>query len=257
MEQKTLSIQDFAKNAEKRFKKVEDIKTIGIVIADDDEYAPLYKYVEKFGGKEFSFYERKGHEIELKTDGGFLRLRFILCGIGKVNAALAAGKLINDGCDAILNSGLSGGISGISRGELMVGTSFMEHDFDLRCFGYKLGEKPGQKFIYEGSKKLNDVFLSRYPEIKSGAIVSGDSFVSDAELRDILKNEFGAMSCDMESAAIAYICSQSGTPFLALRRISDDAGEDATVSYRDMNVLRESCLLDIIFEALPDIAKAL
>ncbi len=236
---------------------MEKIKNIGIVIADDEEYAPLLKYVEKHEGQEFWFYNRKGHEIELKTDYGVLKLRFILSGIGKINAALAAQKLISDGAEIILNSGLSGGISGIARGEMMVGKTFMEHDFDLRCFGYKLGEKPGQKSIYEGSEKLNEIVIKKYPQIKEGAVVTGDSFVNDSELRDILKNEFSAMSCDMESAAIAYICDESKTPFMALRRISDDAGDDAGESYREMNDLKESCLIDIIFDILPEIAASI
>ncbi len=229
---------------------MEEVKTIGVVIADDEEYAPLMEYVEKYSGKEFSFYNRKGHEFEL--EGGKIKVRFILSGIGKINAALAAHKLISDGADVILNAGLSGGISGISRGEIMVGKTFMEHDFDLRCFGYKLGEKPGQKSIYEASKKLNRIVMNKYKGIKCGPVVTGDSFVSDSVLRDILKNEFGAMSCDMETAAIAYICDESKIPFMSIRKISDDAGDDANSSYREMNELRESCLIDIIFEILPD-----
>ena len=231
---------------------MDEIKTIGVVIADDEEYAPLMEYVEKYSGKEFSFYNRKGHEFEL--DG--IKVRFILSGIGKINAALAAQSLISEGANIILNAGLSGGISGISRGEIMVGKTFMEHDFDLRCFGYKLGEKPGQKSIYEASQKLNKIVMDKYQGIKCGPVVTGDSFVSDSALRDILKNEFGAMSCDMETAAIAYICDESKTPFMSIRKISDDAGDDANSSYREMNKLRESCLIDIIFETLPDIISA-
>jgi len=230
--------------------------TIGIVIADKDEYAPVMEYAKKYSGEEFSFYNRKGHSIILNLEDREIELRFLLCGIGKINAVLGAQKLINDGADIILNCGLSGGISGISRGELMVGTSFLEHDFDLRCLGYKLGEKSGQKYIYNGNETINKIFTTKYEGIRSGVVVTGDSFVSDPELRDLLKVEFGAMSCDMESAAMAYICSEAEIPFMALRRISDDAGEGATDSYNEMNVLRESCLIDIIFDAIPDIAKA-
>ena len=43
------------------------------------------------------------------------------------------------------------------------------------------------------------------------------------------------MSCDMETAAIADICQSASVPFASLRKISDDAGESAAESYRDMN----------------------
>ena len=54
-------------------------------------------------------------------------------------------------------------------------------------------------------------------------------------LRDALKKDFGINACDMETAAIAYVASLSDTPFASLRRVSDDAGEDATEDYHDMN----------------------
>ena len=84
------------------------------------------------------------------------------------------------------------------------------------------------------------------PEAKCGTAVSGDCFVCDDVLRNSLKENFQAMSCDMETAAIAYVCSFSNVPFLALRRISDDAGNDAETSYRDMNTSNATLLSDYI-----------
>ena len=60
------------------------------------------------------------------------------------------------------------------------------------------------------------------------------------------------MSCDMETAAIAYVCEFSKVPFLALRRISDDAGADATDSYREMNSSGETLLSDYIIEIIKE-----
>ena len=56
------------------------------------------------------------------------------------------------------------------------------------------------------------------------------------------------MSCDMETAAIAYVCDFANVPFLALRRISDDAGADAVDSYREMNTAAEAVLSDYIID---------
>ena len=54
------------------------------------------------------------------------------------------------------------------------------------------------------------------------------------------------MSCDMETAAIAYVCEYSDTPFLSVRRVSDDAGNDAKNAYRAMNTSDETLLYDYV-----------
>ena len=78
--------------------------------------------------------------------------------------------------------------------------------------------------------------------------MTGDCFVNDGELREKLKTEFDAVCCDMETAAVAYVCSFAGIPFASVRRISDDAGADALVSYREMNNSGETVLSDFILE---------
>ena len=70
----------------------------------------------------------------------------------------------------------------------------------------------------------------------------------ESKKKEFLKNEFNAMSCDMESAAVAYVCSLAGIRFAAIRKISDDAGDDASSSYQDVNNLRESVLVDLLVE---------
>lgn len=229
---------------------MEKILNIGIVIADKDEYSPIMPYVEKYGGEAADIFGLTGHKFTMPINGGSCVVHSLLCGTGKVNAAAGAAFLIDRGADIIINTGLSGGISGVTRGDIVLATTLSEHDFNLMCLGYKLGEKPGQDYIYNASDMLNNHFTNIYPEIKCGAMVTGDCFVSDAELRDKLKSEFGAVACDMESAAVAYICHIANLPFVALRRISDDAGNDATTDYRSMNSLAESCLMDIVLKGI-------
>ncbi len=215
---------------------------IGIIVADIDEYKPFADYIEKTDFEEYSFLGRKGHKFFINE----AEVISILCGIGKVNATAAAMHLVDIGCDYILNFGLSGGISGVRRGDISVPSRFLEHDFDLTGIGYKPCEKPAQEYIYDADKALCDIALRLLPEAKCGTAVSGDCFVCDEALRNSLKENFGAMSCDMETAAIAYVCSFSKVPFLALRRISDDAGNDAETSYREMNTSNATLLSDYI-----------
>lgn len=221
---------------------------IGIVVADSDEYKTLLDYIKKGEYEEYSFLKRIAHKFCVENENGSAEVISILCGIGKVNATAAAMHLIDIGCDFILNYGLSGGISGISRGEIMACDRFLEHDFDLTGIGYKPCEKPSQKYIYDADKCLVKLFCDKVINVKSGTAVSGDRFVCDAELRNSLRDNFDAMSCDMETAAIAYVCDFAETPFFALRRISDDAGADAMDDYREMNTSDETVLSDYIVE---------
>lgn len=229
---------------------------IGIVIADNDEYKTLADLIKKGEFVSYEFLGRTGHKFYVKTENGEAEVISILCGIGKVNASAATMHLVDIGCDYILNYGLSGGISGISRNELSLCNRFLEHDFDLTGIGYKLCEKPNQKYIYEADKQLIDIALKLIPTAKQGTAVTGDRFICDSHTRDLLKNEFDAMSCDMETAAIAYVCDFSNVPFLSLRRISDDAGSDAVESYREMNTSDETLLSDYIIELIKLIVDA-
>ncbi len=231
---------------------MENLK-IGIIVADIDEYKPFAALIEKGKYESFTFLKRRGHKFTVEKCGKKAEVISVLCGIGKVNATAAAMHLIDIGCSIILNFGLSGGISGISRGEITAPDKFLEHDFDLTGTGYALCEKPLQEYIYSADAKLLNVAQSIISNLKLGTAVSGDHFICDDSTRDSLKANFSAMSCDMETAAIAYVCEFSSVPFLALRRISDDAGDNATESYREMNSQDDTLLSDYLIEIIKEI----
>ena len=226
---------------------MKDLK-IGIVVADKDEFAPFEEALSE--KTNFDFYNR--HAISFSHKGS--QVIAVHCGIGKVNAAIAATHLIDLGCNCILNFGLSGGISGVKRGQLCFPESFLEHDFDLTGIGYKPCEKPGQKYIYEASKELLAIAKEVFPDAAGGTAVCGDRFISKAEDQIFLKETFGATSCDMETGAIACICDMAQVDYLSLRRISDDAGDDAAESYKEMNANNE-LLSDCFIKILSAVAR--
>ncbi len=234
---------------------MENIK-IGIIVADFDEYKTLAAEIEKGEYEDYSFLGRKGHKFIINTKKGSAEVISILCGIGKVNAAAATAHFADIKCDCILNYGLSGGVSGISRNELCICDRFLEHDFDLTGIGYKPCEKPSQKYIYDSDRRLMEIAATVVTNHKVGTAVTGDRFICDDAVRESLKQEFNAMSCDMETAAIAYVCDFAGIPFLSLRRISDDAGSNAGDSYRDMNTSDETLLSDYILDIIKAIIDA-
>ncbi len=230
--------------------KMVKLLKIGIIIADIDEYRPFAEKIKKGEYKNYSFLNREGLEFSIENKTNIYTVIAILCGIGKVNATAIATHFVDIGCDYILNYGLSGGVSGISRGEITAPDKFVEHDFDLTGIGYKPFEKPLQNYIYSANEGLLSIAKTVIPNIKFGTAVSGDHFVCDVQKREYLKTEVCAMSCDMETAAIAYVCEFSNTPFLSLRRISDDAGSDATDSYREMNSQDNTLLSDYLMEII-------
>ena len=224
---------------------------IGIVVADYDEYAPFVDAMAYAVPKEHKYFNRKAVEFNL----GKANVICINCGIGKVNAATAAMYLVNMGCTYILNFGLSGGISGVHRGEIVLPDKFLEHDFDLTGIGYKPCEKPSQKYIYDADEKLLAMAKAAIGECQSGTAVCGDRFICNVDDRNFLRDTFSATSCDMETAAIASVCDMSNIPYLSLRRVSDDAGEDAYANYSEMNTGEGKTLSEVFVKVLCNLCE--
>ncbi len=219
---------------------------IGIIVADYDEYAPLLEEINQYSPQEYKYFNRLAVSFRCNdTD-----IICINCGIGKVNAATAATHLADIGCTYILNYGLSGGISRVHRGEVVLPDKFLEHDFDLTGIGYKPCEKPSQKYIYEADNILLQKAKLAIGECVGGTAVCGDRFICNAVDRDFLRDTFDATTCDMETAAIASVCDMANIPYLSLRRVSDDAGEDAYANYNDMNTLEGQTLSEVFLKVL-------
>jgi len=223
---------------------------IGIIIADIEEYKPFAAIARDFKGVETEMFGYTGHEINLPAGH---TLCVLLCGIGKVNAAAAAAYLVSLGAEAILNCGLSGGLNGILPGEITVGTRYVEHDFDLTPLGLKPAEKPRQEYIYSADNRLLRAALEVCPKAKQGVMVCGDCFISDSKKAAYLIDTFEAMSCDMESAAVASVCHRAGVPFLAIRQISDGGDESAAETYTEANNSEQAALSEIVMKMLPSL----
>ena len=54
----------------------------------------------------------------------------------------------------------------------------------------------------------------------------------------------------METAAIASVCDMANIPYLSLRRVSDDAGEDAYSNYSEMNTGEGKALSEVFIKIL-------
>lgn len=204
---------------------------IGFVIADENEYIPFLAFAKENGAKESV--RRNKESVEFSYAGKDIVA--VKCGIGKVNGAAAAAFMIaDDKVDAIVSFGLSGAISGLSKNDIVAGTTYTECDFDLTAIGYPLGKKPQDTYVYNAGKELLEAAL-RIDGVKPAVCGCGDLFLADKERKDLYKEIFNINEFDMETGAEASVCHDAGIPFLAIRQVSDTADDTAAESYRELN----------------------
>ncbi|MBQ8382694.1 MAG: 5'-methylthioadenosine/adenosylhomocysteine nucleosidase [Clostridia bacterium] len=173
----------------------------------------------------------------------------VMCGIGKVAAAICAQAMIDAfHPDLLINTGVAGGVAdGLAQGDIVIATDAVQHDFDLSLFGYAKGYMPvwgkdkGSPSPFPADEALAQKLIAAadllgYHAIR-GRVASGDIFVADADLKYTLATEFGAAVAEMEGAAIAQTAWQNGIPCAIVRAISDLADGSATLSFEEFEVI--------------------
>ena len=136
---------------------------------------------------------------------------------------------------AVVLCGVSGGLHPeYERGDLVIGSEFIQHDIDATSLGFKLGQIPFTELrsIKARHEDLRALASFSLPDaaVHFGVILSGDQFIDGAVGRD-LRNKLGGDVVDMESSAIALTCSLNQVPFLVARTISDAANESADLDF--------------------------
>lgn len=160
-------------------------------------------------------------------------------GIGKVAASVTTSLLIQQyGVNMVINTGSAGGIGeGLQVGDVVFSEKLAYFDVDVTGFGYEYGQLPaGMPLYFEASQYIIDEMKKAAEktgqQVRSGLIVTGDSFVNSPEKIAEIKSHFPeALACEMEGAAIAQTARQFNIPFLVVRAISDTADHQATMSF--------------------------
>ena len=164
----------------------------------------------------------------------------VVAGIGKVNAAAAAQKAIDDGADEILNCGVAGGLDPkMEVGDVYEISQAVEYDFDLTIInGTKLGTHNERTTPYFDCRTTG-----KFP---ARILATGDRFTNDE--KDVSNPlALGATVKDMEGAAIAHVCERCGVPCRMLKAISDVHGKGAmTGQYKDNLAKALGCLSDAL-----------
>ncbi len=196
------------------------------------------------------------HAVETETKGIFKgshadkEVYISLSGIGKVNAAIAAQRLVDlYSVECIINSGVAGGIyEKLSKLDIVISEKLTYHDFtplDIldRNPPYGSVMTADKKLVELAScacKKLNDSLVADNKQPFSayvGTVVSGDCFVSSSEKVKQLREDFDAYCTEMEGAAIAHVSKVNGIPFVVIRAISDFADEEAEGSFESFETV--------------------
>ena len=161
------------------------------------------------------------------------------CGIGKVNAALGAQRMINEfHPDCIISSGCAGGNGDdINVQDVIASSELCYHDVycgtaidNTTIYGQVQGlppRFPADPYLLRKAINLQPSDI----KLHTGLIVTGDWFVDTKEkMREIIGHFPEAKAVDMESCAIAQTCFVNKVPFISFRVISDIPLRDTDAS---------------------------
>jgi len=163
-------------------------------------------------------------------------------GVGKVNAALCAQRLILQfGVTAIINTGIAGAMAhGLKVQDVVISTDALYHDMNAVDFGYKITEIPGMKcsdfpadskLIAAAEKAFASLEEANGHALVKGRIATGDQFIASKELKAKIKENCNPACVEMEGAAIAHACFMNNLPFIIIRCMSDMADDDGEKTY--------------------------
>ncbi len=203
---------------------------IGIICAMEEEHDSIIQHLGVVSVATTSDRGFTVHAAKYKN----LELVFILCGIGKVNAAIHTQYLIDmHKPDYIINVGVAGSLSpDLSFGDVVIAEDLVEHDMDVHSFGLPLGQIPRMDVFSFASApyllKMAKTISAQEHKVVVGRIASGDQFIDNKHKAEFIHSEFSALACEMEGAAIAHTCHVNKVPFIVVRALSDMAGRSDT-----------------------------
>jgi adenosylhomocysteine nucleosidase len=174
-------------------------------------------------------------------------------GIGKVNAALTTGLLLEHfRPKRLLFTGIAGAMNPILHpGDIVVGRLLAHHDYGRRTPGGIISTPTKNPYYFTdnpiffpsdsglvatsqvAAREIRLAPIGNYkPLIISGTIVTGDIFLADTKMNKQLQKEFNADAVEMEGAAVAQICFQQKVPFVVIRSLSDSADDSAALDFK-------------------------
>ncbi|WP_447765087.1 5'-methylthioadenosine/S-adenosylhomocysteine nucleosidase family protein [Sphingopyxis panaciterrae] len=173
-------------------------------------------------------------------------------GLGKVNAALAAGLLGAD-ADILLMTGTCGAL-GTPPGAYWLAEA-LQHDYGATHPGvfrrYRAGDWP----MGDPGPDSSGAHFAAMPDpglgLPHARIASGDSFVACPDAAADLQS-LGATLVDMEVGAVAQAAARLGKPWGAIKAVTDDAN-DASDGDFNANLIRAARAAAVEVERLVEL----
>ena len=218
-----------------------------ILIADIDEFNPCKESLGELVEKEYKIKHMPAFDFTYNSH----KCTAVCFGIGKVNAAMGATLALSTNTyDGVINTGWSGAVSGVLKGDIIVSDSCVECDFDLTPIGRLPGQKPGQdEYVYKCNNNLYNAACA-VKGFKHGALGTGDFFLTDKERRERYKEIFKISAFDMESGALGAVCYLLNVPFVSIRKISDGADDVGVDDYTNSVKTDITAFSDIVLNVL-------
>ncbi|MNO66936.1 5'-methylthioadenosine/S-adenosylhomocysteine nucleosidase [compost metagenome] len=207
---------------------------IGLIGAMDEEIKLLLERMENQETK-----VKAGIQYYI---GNILGKSVVLCksGVGKVNAAVTTQILIDSfGVSRVLFTGVAGAVHPeLNIGDIVISSSCVQHDMDATALGFSRGEIPYQEnSVFQADTALALLAEKACNELGQkyliGKVLSGDQFISNAEIVAKLREELDGACVEMEGAAVAQVCVMNATPFVIIRSMSDKSDGSATVNFKE------------------------
>lgn len=174
----------------------------------------------------------------------------VCCGIGKVNSAMSAQLLIDRfGVTAVINTGIAGGAGEVGIRDVVVSTDITYHDMEQRilALGY-----PNLEF-FEADSRLCELAAEACAgklTCHLGRIATGDQFIESSQAKEDIVSRLHPLAVEMEGGAVAHVCAANGIPFVVIRSISDNADEEADMSFHTFEQLAADDAAGIVLTML-------
>ena len=217
-----------------------------VVVAMAEEAEPFLNALPERGAAEpeppTPLGEARARSLRLPGEQAERELILVRSGIGLVAAASALATILTRvRPDAIVSAGTTGGLGReVEVGDVCASTALAYTDADATAFGYAYGQTPGQPAVFEGDPALLSRLAAVGPaalagatpssgsaRIRTGQMLSGNSFVTAANVGRARELFPQAVSTDMETTALAQVAHACAVPFVSVRGVSDLCGPEA------------------------------
>lgn len=244
-------------------KSKEPAEYIGIISAMDNEIDLLLKEavidrVDTIADEEYHVGTLRGQPVVITRSG-----------IGKIRAASGFTTMLNKfPISKVIFTGIAGGVADESQVlDEVIATRLVEHDYGIlsndgfiwRSGDPGFGNKPG--VYYDCDLQLVQLAYDAAVDVLGrdhvfkGTIATGDQFIANSEYVQKLRNDYGAVACEMEGAAAAVVCIKYKTPFVVIRALSDKADGNAHESYENFGDIAAENSSRIVLKMLETMGK--